>query len=157
MSTGPALLRFRSVVPSVLLVAFAFASRAAPAGPSAASSPVRLQAVSGPVHEGEALAFNVHETVDGPVTIDSCAAVELESKNGASWATMPVKICGTPLPATQFDGDLSFSVPAPASGTYRATLTWGSGCAAGFPLATALCAHLGSVTSEAVVVAPKPQ
>lgn len=103
------------------------------------------------------MAFGVRETVDGPVFIDGCAPVEIEQKVDGKWMTTAVKVCDTQVPATQVDGDLAFSVRSPptGSGTYRVIVTWGSGCAAGFPLTTAICRQMGSVTSEAFAVVPK--
>lgn len=125
--------------------------------PAAEPDPgVRIEAPTGAVHEGDAVGFTVRESVEGPVFIDGCAPVEVERKNGAAWLPGPGKTCDAPVPATAVDGTVTFSVAAPSVGAYRALLTWGVGCAAGFPLATANCARLGSVVSGPVVVAPVP-
>ncbi|MSP54532.1 MAG: hypothetical protein EXR69_02840 [Myxococcales bacterium] len=130
-------------------------------GPIALAAPsegrVQIQGPATPPHEGEAIPFTVSETADGPLFIDGCAAVELEQKTVGIWSTKAVKVCETQVPATQFDGGLALSIPAPDSGTYRALLTWGVGCAPGFPLVTATCTEIGSVTSDPVVVAPRRQ
>ncbi len=121
------------------------------------TGPVQIEVPATPPEEGQAIAFGVHETVDGPVFIDGCAPLEIERKTGGKWLTTAVKVCDSQVPATQLDGDLAFSIPGPASGSgaYRVILTWGTGCAPGFPLTTAICEQMGSVTSEPFVVAPK--
>ncbi len=101
--------------------------------------------------------FTVRESVEGAVFVDGCSPVEVEQKTTGKWLPTAVKVCDSPVPATRVDGELAFSVPSPSagSGTYRVLLTWGTDCAVGFPLPTAACKELGSVTSAPFVVAPK--
>lgn len=138
-------------------VALQLSVLASTATAGSAAEAIRIEGPTTPPHEGEAIPFTINEAADGPLFIDGCAALELEQKAAGKWRTTAVKVCETQVPATQFDGALAFSIPAPASGTYRALLTWGIGCAPGFPLVTATCTRMGSVTSEPVVVAPRVQ
>lgn len=126
---------------------------------AAAAEPVEVVVPSAPSAEGEAVPFTVRESGDGPLFVDGCSPVEFEQKTGGKWLPLAVKVCDSQVPATRVEGELAFSVPAPSagSGTYRVILTWGTGCAAEFPLATAVCTDLGSVTSAPFVVAPKQQ
>lgn len=128
-----------------------------------AEEAVTIVAPDTPVHDGEAMPFGVKEAMKGSIFIDGCSPVEIEQKTAGKWLTTAVKVCEPDqgkgrgqVPATAVDGSLNFSIPTPpsGSGTYRAVLTWGTGCSPGFPLATAICTQMGSVTSAPFVVAP---
>jgi hypothetical protein len=124
-----------------------------------AAAPVEVVVPSTPPREGEAVPFTVRESVEGPVFVDGCSPVEVEQKTGGKWLPLAVKVCDSQVPATRVDAELAFSVPGPSpgSGTYRVMLTWGTDCAVGFPLATAVCKDVGSVVSAPFVVAPKQE
>ena len=125
----------------------------APPEPSVSGDPaVRIEVPAAPVHEGEAIGFVIVEGVDGAIAVDACSPIEVEQESGGKWLSRAVTECERAMPASQIDGSFTISVRAPGVGTYRAVLAWGSGCAPGFPLATATCSQLGSAVSAPVTV-----
>jgi len=117
---------------------------------------VRIEVPTAPVHEGEAIGFVVVEGVDGAIAVDACSPIEVEQESGGKWLSRAVTECERGMPASAIDGKLTIAVRAPGIGTYRAVLAWGTGCAPGYPLATATCQRLGTAVSAPVTVTAPP-
>ena len=130
----------------LLLLGHAVAGEATLAGPTE------------PVAPGDFLGLSF--VLEGISWLDGCAPIELERQEGAEWVAQARKPCPASVAATQAEGALAFSVPAPPVGTYRAAVTFGLGCVSGRAFPVAACTSLSFVRSApftVAVAAPPPE
>lgn len=123
----------------------------------AASPPApKLVAPSEPVRTGEIVPVRIVAVLPGGVSIDGCAPIELERHVGDRWTPLATPACPVPVPATAVPTELTVSIPPPEPGEYRAVVAWGTGCAAGQPLAVAACERMGVARSSPFTVEAPP-
>lgn len=119
-------------------------------GPAVAGE-ATLTGPTEPVAPAESVSFSF--VLDGLSWLDGCAPIELERQEGVDWVAQARKPCPASVAATQVDGALAFSVPAPPVGTYRAAVTFGLECVSGRAFPVAACKSLSFVRSAPFTVA----
>lgn len=123
---------------------------------AASAAEPKLVAPTAPVIAGELVPVRIVAVLSGGVSVDGCAPIELERREGERWTPLPNPACPVPLPATAVPIELTVSIPPPEPGEYRAVVAWGTKCAAGRPLAIAACERMGVVRSSPFTVAAPP-
>jgi len=125
---------------------------------SAASSGPVLLPPEGGATAGTAVPFTLRPPSGAPITIDGCAAVELERQEGDLWLAVPSGVpCDGSARALRVDAELVLTVAVPTSGTFRGVVAWGSTCVSGRPFARAACRDRGVARTEPfTVAAPAP-
>ncbi len=121
------------------------------AAAAAMASEAVLKAPDTAVAPGDPVSFSFG--LEGTSWLDGCSPVELERQSGSVWVAVARTPCSAGLPATQVDSALVLSVAAPAEGTYRGVVAFGTGCVPARSFGVAACAKLAFVRSEPFTVA----
>lgn len=109
------------------------------------------------VASGEAAVFTFRPAAGRSVSIDGCAALELERREGEAWVVAPGAVtCDGSLPARSASKELTFTVAPPGPGEYRGVIAWGVGCVEGRSFSLGACTSRGVARSASFTVEPPP-
>ncbi len=109
------------------------------------------------VDAGEAAVFTFRPAAGRPISVDGCAALELERREGEGWVPAPGAVtCDGSMPARIVAKELTFTVAPPGPGEYRGVIAWGVGCVEGRAFSLGACPSRGVARSAAFSVAAPP-